>query len=401
MAPDDQGSLFEPVRPDGRSAGTAISVSILNQSTQRLLEERAPRLWVRGEIAGWTRHGSGHRYFRLRDDGAQVDCVMFQGDAWRLPTDPDIGTEVAVFGQPTLFARRGQFQLVVREIEAAGEGLWRIAFERLRRALAAEGLFDPARKRRLPAFPNRIGVVTSRSGAAVRDVLAVFERRAPWLDVLVSDCRVQGEGAALDIREALERIGRVDGVDAVILTRGGGSAEDLWCFNDEVTVRAVAACPVPVICAVGHEVDVTLSELVADLRAATPTAAAELAAPDRAALSERLLSGAAGLSRGLRRRVDRGRERLRSYERVLPGAARARLQGARGRLGTLAGRLDALSPLATLARGYAVATDDSGHVLSRVADFEPGEAFRLRVRDGSVTARTEPDAPSDGERGGA
>jgi exodeoxyribonuclease VII large subunit len=388
------------MRPDGRTALTAISVSILNQSTQKLLEDRIPRLWIRGEVSDWTAHGSGHRYFRLRDDGAQVDCVMFQGDAWRLPTDPDEGMEVSVLGQPTLFAQRGRFQVIVRELEASGEGLWRIAFERLRQTLQAEGLLDPSRKRRLPSFPRRVAVVTSLSGAALGDVLTVFRRRAPWLDVVVCDTRVQGEGAAVEIRDALERVARLPDLDAVILTRGGGSREDLWCFNDEVAVRAVATCPVPVICAIGHEVDVTLSELVADLRAQTPSVAAELATPDRVSIEARITGSATGLARGLRRKVQRGRERLVTFERVLPRIARGRVERARGRMSGLAGRLDALSPLATLARGYSVAMDDGGRVLTTIRSFEIGREFDLRVRDGSVRATAESVRAAESNRAG-
>ncbi|MDX1393603.1 MAG: exodeoxyribonuclease VII large subunit [Gemmatimonadota bacterium] len=396
--PPDQIEFFEPVRPDGRTAQRAISVSALNHATQRLLEDRVPKLWIRGEVSNWNAHGSGHRYFRLRDDDAEVDCVMFSGDAWRLPTDPEDGMEVAVFGQPTLFAQRGRFQVIVRQLEAAGEGLWRLAFEKLRRTLAAEGLLDPARKRPLPGFPRRVAVVTSRSGAALRDVLTVFRRRAPWLDVVVCDCRVQGEAAALDIRDALSRAARLPGIDAIILTRGGGSVEDLWCFNDEIAVRAVAACPIPIVCAIGHEVDVTLCELVADLRAQTPSVAAELTTPDRDAVRARIAGISGGLARGLRRRIERGRARLSTCERILPGLVRARLERAGARVATAAGRLHALSPLATLSRGYAVAVDDGGTVLSRVAQFEPGAPFRLRVRDGSVRATTE--SVSDDDRRG-
>jgi len=376
------------VKPDGRTADTAISVSALNESAKRLLEDRVPRLWVRGEVADWKAAASGHRYFTLRDDGAQVNCAMFKGDAWQLPTDPDDGTEVSVFGQPTIFPARGRFQMIVRSLEASGEGLWRIAFEKLRRTLAAEGLLDPARKRPLPAFPRRIAVVTSLAGAALHDVLTVVGRRAPWLDVLVCDCRVQGEGAALDIRNALQRVARVPGLDAVILTRGGGSTEDLWCFNEDITVRAVAASPVPIICAVGHEVDVTLAELVADRRAPTPSVAAEVVAPDRAAIEEQLDSLARELARGLRRRVERGRERASARGRELPRIMRGRIERTRVRIGGLAGRLNALSPLATLARGYSVATDTEGRVLSHVAQFEPGREFQLRVIDGSIGATT-------------
>jgi len=404
-------ALFEPRRPDGRTPGTAISVRALNHSTKRLLDDHVPDLWVRGEVANWNASDRGHRYFTLRDEGAQVRCVFFAGDAWRLPADPEDGMEVAVLGRPTLYEAQGRFQIVVRRLEATGDGLWRLAFERLHRKLREEGLLAPARKRPLPSFPRRVAVVTSRSGAALHDVLSVLGRRSPWIDVLVCHCRVQGDGAALEIRRALETVGGLAGIDAVILTRGGGSTEDLWCFNEEVTVRAVAGCPVPVICAVGHEVDVTLAELVADRRAQTPSVAAELVAPDAEALRARLDGISLVLARGLRRSVGRGRERLDRYADDLPRAMRSSLGGARdaldrhahtlprgvrtalqrarGRLGAVAGRLDALSPLATLARGYAVATDPDGGVLASVDRFEPGSRFHLRVRDGSVEATTE------------
>jgi len=375
--------------PDGRTSDAAISVATLNEATKRMLEDRVPRLWVRGEVANWTVSARGHRYFSLRDDSAQVDCVLFQGDAWRLPADPEDGMEIAAFGQATLFAARGRFQLVVRTLEAAGEGLWRIAFERLRRVLAEEGLLDPDRKRDLPRFPRRIGVVTSTKGAAIHDVLTVLRRRSPWLDVVVHDCRVQGEGAALEIQEALARLGSMPGLDALILTRGGGSAEDLWCFNEEVTVRAVAACPVPVICAVGHEVDVTLAELVADLRAPTPSVAAELAAPDIRTVRADVDRLGAGLARGLRRGVDQGRVRLRAVERQLPRRVQRILEDKRRSLAAVAGRLDVLSPLATLARGYAVPMTAKGRLLAKTADFDVGEVFRLRLHDGAIEARTE------------
>lgn len=398
LSGEGQIEFFETPRPDGRSAETAISVSVLNHSTKKLLEERVPHLWIRGEVTGWKAHPSGHRYFALRDEDAQVDCVMFQGDAWRLPTDPDEGMEVAVHGRPTLFERRGRFQVIVRQLEASGEGLWRIAFERLRKTLDAEGLFDPSRKRPLPVFPRRIAVVTSRSGAALRDVLTVLRRRSPWVDVSLCHSAVQGDGASRSIRAALERAARIEGVDAIIVTRGGGSVEDLWCFNEEETVRAVAACPVPVICAIGHEVDVTLSELVADRRAPTPSVAAELAAPDIAAVRSRLSGLSGGLARGLRRRVDRGRDRLSHFERVLPRIVRGRVSAAGARLGGLAGRLNALSPLATLERGYSVALDAEGSVLSRIDQFAPGEPFTLRVRDGSVRATADEIERSEGTK---
>ncbi len=297
--------------------------------------------------------------------------------------------EVLAFGQVTVYPARGRYELIVRRLEARGEGLWRLAFERLRRKLAAEGLLDPERKRPLPAFPRRVGVVTSRTGAALRDVLTVVGRRAPWTDVLVRDCRVQGEGAAQDIARALEALGRHDSVDVVILTRGGGSVEDLWCFNEERVARAVAACPVPVISAVGHEIDVTMVDLVADRRAATPSAAAELAVPDGQELQARVRGISQGLAAGLRRLVERGEDLSQRLEEGLLRTLDRRFERWEGRLQRLGDRLHALSPLDTLKRGYAVPLADDGDVLRVVEDFAVGDPFRLRIADGTIRARTE------------
>lgn len=415
-----QASLFGAAEVrDGRSPEGAITVSDLNEAARGTLEKRFGDLWVRGEVTNWTRSSAGHRYFSLRDQerDASVACVFFRGDAWRLPADPEDGMEVFVHGRPTLYARQGRFQLRVRALEAAGEGLWRIAFERLRRELAAEGLLDPERKRALPEFPRRVGVVTSRGGAALHDIITVLRRRAPWVEIVVRHCRVQGEGAAAEVRAALGRLadwgasGPDRTLDAIILSRGGGSVEDLWCFNEETAVRAVAASPVPVICAIGHEVDVTLCELVADLRAPTPSAAAELAAPDIRTLRASLDVAGRGLARGLRRLIVRGSDRVEALAQRLPASAghardvaklrldtmAARLPAgmervltrSRTRLAGLAAALDARSPLETVARGYAVATDLEGRRLTRIDDFTPRERFRLRVAGGQVAATTD------------
>lgn len=424
MNRDSQFSIFGSVdsqlenasTSDGRSRALSLSVTDLNEAIKRLLDDRLPQVWVRGEVANWRAAASGHRYFTLRDDCAQVRCVLFKGDAWRLPVDPEDGMEVLALGQPTLYPISGRFQIIVRSLEGVGEGLWRIAFERLRKILDTEGLLSPDRKRAIPTFPHRIGVLTSKKGAALHDVLTVIRRRSPWVDVVVQHCRVQGEGAALEIRDALERLGSWGGLDAIILTRGGGSSEDLWCFNEEVAVRAVAVCPIPVICAVGHEVDVTLCELVADLRAPTPSVAAELAVPDVGELKRGLSQCSSGLVRGLRRCVHRGRDRVRLIERRLPRPAMRAIENSRARLrrleghlpravggvleasggqvSALAGRLHALSPLQTLARGYAVPIGSNGQLLSRVGDFREEEAFHLRLQDGRIRARTEQVEPT-------
>jgi len=375
--------------PPGAAPESAIPVAALNERARRLVEGAFGNLWVSGEVTNWGPHRSGHCYFSLRDDDAQLSCVMFRSDLQRLPAHPEEGMRVAAYGRPTIYGARGSWQLVVRDIQAEGEGLWKLAFERLKAKLAAEGLLDPARKRRLPRVPARIGVVTSRSGAALRDVVAVVRRRAPWARVLVCDCRVQGDGAGRSIAAALDRLVRHGQCDVIVLTRGGGSVEDLWAFNEEIVARAIAGCPVPTVSAVGHEIDVTIADLVADFRAPTPSAAAETIVPETEALRDALRSRAAVLVDVLRRRTRRGRDRaLRAATRLDERAARG-LRDRRGRLERAAGRLDALSPLGTLRRGYAVPLDAEGRVLRRAADFEPRETFRLRVSDGNIHCRTE------------
>jgi exodeoxyribonuclease VII large subunit len=402
------------------------TVAQVNRAVRNLLEGTIPAFWVIGEVGGWTRARSGHCYFTLKDKQAQIRCVMWRTEAERLPADPDDGMEIKVFGTLTLYEGRGEYQLVARLVEAGGaEGLWRLAFERLRKKLDAEGLLAPERKRALPRCPATVGVVTSTSGAALRDILTTIRRRAPWTRVVVRNARVQGEGASLEVAEAVRALSRSGLVDVLIVGRGGGSIEDLWAFNEEPVARAIAASPVPVISAVGHEVDVTISDLVADWRAATPSAAAEAAVhgsaqvldglrrlPPRltralrtaAARRRRELSDArAALVRALRTGVSRRRVRLdRSAERI-EKTMRRTLERRRQRLLACGGKLDALSPLATLRRGYAVAVSAEGRVLSKVADFREGDRFALRVQDGRVACEAGAATPEDGSealRGG-
>ena len=393
----------EPARPPAPKVWT---VSEVNRAARRLLEETLPQLWVTGEVANFNRHRSGHCYFTLKDRSAQVRCVMFRREAATLPTDPEDGMTLRVFGGLTLYEARGSYQFVVSRLEAeSADGMWKLAFERLRQRLEGEGLTDPARKRRLPDFPRTVGVVTSATSAALRDVLAVTARRAPWVRMLVRGTGVQGPGAGRQIAAAIDAVA-ARGADVVIVARGGGSIEDLWGFNEEPVARAVAACPVPVVSGVGHETDVTICDLVADLRAATPSAAAEAVAPDGRALGRRLAALGQRLGRALsgqaqarRWRLDRAREQLFGGARRLTSAYRQRLQG--GRVGMsqamhglirrrgaglkeAAAAMEALSPLSTLARGYAVPLDANGRLLRGVGDFIPAERFRLRVVDGNV-----------------
>ena len=399
-APEAPSASAPDALAPGESPETAVPISELNAAAREVLERSIRPLWVVGEVANWRRMDSGQCYFSLRDEAAQVSCVMWRSEARRLPTDPQEGMEVCAYGRVSVYVARGQYQLIVERLEAKGEGLWKLAFERLRRRLEAEGLTDPARRRPLPFLPARVGVVTSREGAALRDLVSVIRRRAPWTHILLSACRVQGDGAAREIVAALEAVTRCAGVDVVVLTRGGGSVEDLWCFNEEEVARAVAACPVPIVTAVGHEVDVTIVDLVADRRAATPSAAAELVVPDAAELRSRIDRKASALVSALRGRARRAEERAsRASERMHAGVGRF-LERCGSRLERLAGQLEALGPLSTIARGYAVPMDVNGRVLRRLGMYAPGDAFRLRVVDGEVSARVEETARLEGTAGG-
>ncbi len=375
--------LFSAVAPEG-----AWSVGDVTRRARAVIEAGLVPLWVRGEVSGFKAWQSGHWYFTLRDRTAQLRCVMFQKENRRLPAAPRDGMQVFVFARPTLWEEKGEFRLTVLELlSTEAGGLWQLAFERAKAALARDGLLDPARKRPLPPYPRRIAVVTSPDGAALRDIMAVTARRWPVAELLVIPARVQGDGAAAEICAALALVGRIAALDLVILGRGGGSREDLWTFNHERVARAVAAVPVPVISAVGHETDVTLCDLVADLRAATPSAAAAAATPDAGDVAAVLAQLAARLARGLAARSGRGAERLERTLDRLAGAIGRRLERYRHELAAGGGRLDALSPLKILARGYALARDGQGRVLKRVAQLPPGLAFRLRVSDGEVAAR--------------
>ena len=385
------------------------SVSQVNSAIRKLIEDSVDALWVRGEVGNWRRYPSGHCYFSVKDDRSELRCVMFARDASALPTDPDDGMEVRLFGNLTLYEKRGAYQMSVRRLESEGaEGLWRIAFEKLRSQLEAEGLLDPSRKRPLPAYPAVVGVVTSTSGAALRDIISVLGRRAPWVRVLVRGTRVQGEGAANEIAEAIEDLVATGEAEVIIVGRGGGSIEDLWAFNEEPVARAIAKSPVPVVSAVGHEVDVTISDLVADLRSPTPSAAAEAVVPDGVVIREELRHIPHQLSKGLRgilhhrktmmdnalsrlglrieRRVQSAQQMLDHDFGRLQNRVRGILDRGRQRLIGVEGKLDALSPLATLRRGYSVARTGDGQILKSVRDFVKGDSFTLRVSDGEVIA---------------
>jgi exodeoxyribonuclease VII large subunit len=361
-----------------------ISVYRLNSVIKGTLEQRLPPVWVIGEISEWKPWSNGNVYFNLKDKRASIRCVLWARDAQRLPAHPTQGMQVRVFGHVTMYEQRGdlQFQAHVIESEAAG-GLWKIRFEKVRAALEKEGLLAPERKRAVPRFPRAIGVVTSAEGAALHDIINVVKKRAPWVKLVLSSARVQGEGAAIDIANAIRRLHDKD-VDVVIVGRGGGSSEDLWAFNEEIVARAIAASPVPVVSAVGHETDTTIADMIADLRAPTPSAAAERVVPDREEMLRRFETMHQRMQNATRRRVTQARQYTETVTRDMLRNLRMLMRTRDQRMRASAGKLEALSPLAALNRGYSVALSPEGHVLKRVADFPKDRAFTLRVSDGSV-----------------
>jgi len=411
--------------PNSERAGV-LSVSALVRSVRDALERRFPLSWVRGEISNFTRAASGHCYFTLKDDAAQVDCVMFQGRAALLDWTPREGMRVEVRALVTLYEPRGRFQLRVETMREAGLGPLYERFLKLKQALEREGLFDPARKRALPAYPRTVGVVTSLSAAALRDVLTTLARRNPSVSVVVYPVPVQGAGAAARIAEMLARASARAECDLLLLVRGGGSIEDLWQFNEAAVAHAIRAASLPVVVGVGHETDVTIADFAADRRAATPTAAAELAVPQRAELLARLAELARRAGRETRRRIEtvaqsvdalarrlvHPAERLRSGRTLLAQlAARLaasvarRLDASRYALGTLTPRLAAadarrreiaaarvaelrarlgvLDPQAVLARGYSITRNAAGEVLRDAARVREGERVQTTLARGA------------------
>ncbi|MBE3598146.1 MAG: exodeoxyribonuclease VII large subunit [Limnochordaceae bacterium] len=364
---------------------------------------------VAGEVTGFKAHSaSGHLYFSLKDSASRIPCVMWRSHAQRLALRVQDGDQVVATGYVDVYPPGGAYQLYVQGLYPVGRGLLHARLQALYRRLASEGLFDPARKRPVPKWPKSVGVVTSLDGAALRDIRATFRRRSPATPLIVCPARVQGEGSVESVLSALQRITRFPGVDVVILARGGGAADDLWVFNDERLVRAVAASPVPVVCAIGHEIDVTLVELAADVRASTPTAAAELAGPDEAAAAGSLQQYRWRLDRAIRRHVGLSREQVERLARhrllqqpqrwlatyrqqVDELRARAdwqmrrRLEAPRLALARLGERLSATNPLQLLARGYALAENETtARRIRSVADASPGQRVRLWVADGSL-----------------
>lgn len=400
------------------------TVSQLNSLVRELLEVNFPEVWVEGEISNFRRYPSGHLYFTLKDESSEIQAVMFQSLAAQLDFQPEDGMSVLAYGGVTVYERRGKYQLEVRRLKPAGLGKLQLAFEKLKERLKAEGLFDEIHKRPIPEYPERIGVITSTEGAAIRDMISIFSRRYPLVELLIFPVKVQGEGAAEEISQAIELANRYhlrEPIDVLIVGRGGGSLEDLWAFNEEVVARAIFRSVIPVVSAVGHEIDFTIADFVADLRAPTPSAAAELVVPRRDDLLiqvGQLLKRLADIQRarledyGLRlkmlissyafrrpiRRMSEDRQTLDHLSELLMRAFRVRKRAVKERFGALLGRLEAVSPLAVLRRGYAVVEDQSGRVVKSAEQVELHEHLNVRLHRGKlhceVLEKREEDLPS-------
>ncbi len=398
---------------------TTLTVGQLIAGLKGLLEEQVGVVWVVGEVSNLHRARSGHSYFTLKDESGQIRAALFRGAGSRLRFDLEEGLEVVAEAEVSIYAARGDLQLIVRRLEPRGVGALQLAFEQLRRRLAAAGLFEEARKRPVPEHPRRIGLVTSPTSAAVRDVLRVAARRFPATPILISPTQVQGESAPSEIAEAIERVSVAPEVDVVLVVRGGGSLEDLWAFNSEIVARAIAGSEVPVITGVGHETDVTIADLVADLRAPTPSAAAMQALPDGEALARLVARDLRRLVSAMEQRLEASSLRLERLAQLLGArspqarialartrAERGRLRSdraivghlerARRRLAAGAARLDALSPLAVLGRGYAlVRRERDGRIVRRASELREGDPLELRFGRGRAAARVTRVEPED------
>ena len=387
------------------------SVSQVNGYIKRLMDGDGllAGLLVRGEISNYKKYPSGHHYFSLKDEQGAIRCVMFRGDASRLRFRPANGMQVVAYGRVTVYPRDGQYQLYCGELFTDGQGDLNAAFEQLKAKLAKEGLFDPAAKQPLPKYPKKIALVTSPAGAAVRDMLRILKARWPMARVLVVPVRVQGEEAAGEIAAAIHAVNNRADVDLIITGRGGGSMEDLWAFNDERVARAIYACETPVISAVGHEPDVTISDFVADARASTPSNAAEIAVPDQVdlrrylgGLADRMTGSETARLQALRERLDTlqhkrvltdqlayvqdKRMELVHLQQRLGDLAKAEITRKQKSFTALAASLDAMSPLKVLGRGYAMARNEAGQVLKSSGEVTIGDRVRVTLGSGGFTA---------------
>ena len=391
---------------------TAITVGELTRQIKEILEGSFSQLWVEGEISNYIHHSSGHMYFTLKDDEAEIRCAMFKGNNQYLRFKPENGMKVLLSGRISVYAPRGQYQLISTRLEPAGLGTLFLAFEALKKRLSAEGLFDDEFKKPLPKIPETIGLITSKTGAAVKDMINVLGRRAPYVKLILQPTLVQGDEAAADIVNAIQEMDTSCEPDLIIFGRGGGSLEDLWPFNEEKVARAIFDCQTPTISAVGHETDTTIADLVADLRAPTPSAAAELAAPSIDELMQSLQTVDEKMRALLERKLEYFWQKMDHIQdrfalqrpdafinrmtdlnthliSALKQSILMKLQSRFGQLETLQAELTVLNPKSILDRGYAIATADSGKIIHSPNELKTGELFRLQLAKGIISARKE------------
>ncbi len=390
---------------------TVYSVAQLNNYVKSILDndENLNHLFVTGEISNYKAHYSGHLYMTIKDETASIKAVMFAGNASRLKFSPENGMKVIIFGSISLFPRDGSYQLYINDMQPDGIGALNIAFEQLKKKLESEGLFSKEYKKQIPKFPQKIGVVTSATGAAVQDIFNVLKRRYPVAEVVLRPCQVQGDGAAQDIATAIKEFNNINGADVLIVGRGGGSIEDLWAFNEEIVARAVFESEIPVISAVGHETDVTICDFVADLRAPTPSVAAECAVPDIYELKANLQSYKQLLFNLTKKSLENEKNRLLTIEKnsalknpltkikdsqkeilylneKLSALTVNVIESNRAKVNGLCGKLDALSPLGVIARGYSI-TQNNEKIVKSIKDVNIDDEITVRLSDGFVNAR--------------
>jgi exodeoxyribonuclease VII large subunit len=402
-----------------------LSVSDLTAQVRELVEGCFPSVWVAGEISNLTRAASGHWYFTLKDPGAQLHAVMFRGFNLRIRFDPKDGLEIFARGRLSVYQPRGEYQLLVEEMQPKGLGAAELALRQLKEKLLAKGYFDPHRKRPVPRFPRRVGLIASASGAAIRDMIELFAQRWPLTELIIQPSRVQGEGAAGELAAAVRLLNRLHSMgqlplDAIVLGRGGGSIEDLWAFNEEVVANAIFASRVPIISAVGHEIDVTIADLVADFRAETPSAAVVSLTPDRREMAAGLAELGSRFFEAMNRRLELARSRIdqlaarpalrQPLQRVhvleqrlddlaarLTRAANQRVAHSSEKIAGLAARLESLSPLNVLTRGYSLTLKAGGKLVRASTDVQPGELLITRVASGEIRSRVQEENPVTAE----
>lgn len=393
----------------GAADTRAFTVTQINEYARMLIDENPvmKNVYVRGEISNFVNHRTGHMYFTLKDDGGILKSVMFRSNTSKLRFMPENGMRVVAHGKISVFVQGGQYQLYADGLEPDGVGTLYIAYEQLKRRLEAEGLFDSSRKKPIPKIPARVGVITSPTGAAVRDILNITGRRFPYAEVIIFPSLVQGDGAASQLCEGVKYFNRTKRADVIIIGRGGGSIEDLWAFNDETLARTIAASDIPVISAVGHETDFTIADFAADRRAPTPSAAAELAVPDTAVLKRQIGNIVGYIEQNLDGKIRRARERLSGlgsrrclsgpefitedrrmklmlYENRLDSAVKNEIGDRREEFVRLTASLRALDPMAVISRGYSAVFSSDGSVIKSVTQLEKGDSFTFKTTDGEV-----------------